>query len=293
MIGELVTADAGQLAACSAAARSSTPTPRRSASSACAQATLDAHGAVSEEIVARDGARRARAVRRRPRGRGHRHRRARRRHPGQAGRARCGSRSRAERRGAWSTQAGVAGRARPDPDPGRVVGAAALRRRAAGSARARDSHERTASEGKRLFVGRAGLAGDGERARRGRSETLARERRDGGLDLQAGSPPASYHVTLKFLGWTRDDGGRGGASTRWRAAAAGARAFTFETARLGAFPSLDKASVVWAGVEEPSGALAALARGGRGGDGRARLRGRGAGLPPPRHARPAARNSRA
>ena len=72
--------------------------------------------------------------------------------------------------------------------------------------------------------------------------------------------PASYHVTLKFLGWTRPEvvtalGDRVGA------ALGGARAFELETRGLGAFPSGHKARVVWAGIDAHGGErLAELAQ---------------------------------
>jgi 2'-5' RNA ligase len=111
-------------------------------------------------------------------------------------------------------------------------------------------------QGRRLFVGvRVSLATANQLARA--VETLARRARDGGLDL-TWVPPAGYHVTLKFLGWTRPEAIEAVVDAIDRVAV-GARAFTFKTARLGAFDSVDKATVVWAGVEEPTGALAQLA----------------------------------
>jgi RNA 2',3'-cyclic 3'-phosphodiesterase len=100
----------------------------------------------------------------------------------------------------------------------------------------------------RLFVGArvsvttaSGLAGA--------AETLQRRAKDAGIDIRWVAP-ANYHVTLKFLGWTRDEmlpALRDGLSS----VVVGISRFSFKTARLGAFPSLDKASVVWAGVESP------------------------------------------
>ena len=81
-----------------------------------------------------------------------------------------------------------------------------------------------------------------------RAETLRAARKDAGVDVKWVAP-ANYHVTLKFLGWTRDDAigavrdALGAGARRRRARSSSARA------RLGAFPSLDKASVLWAGVE--------------------------------------------
>jgi RNA 2',3'-cyclic 3'-phosphodiesterase len=112
-------------------------------------------------------------------------------------------------------------------------------------------------EGKRLFVGlRVSLATANALART--VDTLGRRARDGGLDLRW-VPPANYHVTLKFLGWTRDAALAAVGDALQRAVTSAPR-FTFKTTRLGAFASLDKASVLWAGVEESSGALAQLAQ---------------------------------
>lgn len=111
--------------------------------------------------------------------------------------------------------------------------------------------------GKRLFVGlRVSLATANVLARA--VDTLARRARDGGLDLRW-VPPASYHVTLKFLGWTRNAAVEAVIDALGRAVV-GANKFTFKVAKVGAFESLDKANVVWAGVDEPTGALGALAR---------------------------------
>ena len=108
----------------------------------------------------------------------------------------------------------------------------------------------------RLFVGvRISLATANALART--VETLARRARDSGADL-AWVPPASYHVTLKFLGATRPEAVDAIADALSRACA-GAQKHSFKTGRLGAFPSLDKANVLWAGVDEPSGALGKLA----------------------------------
>jgi 2'-5' RNA ligase len=66
--------------------------------------------------------------------------------------------------------------------------------------------------------------------------------------------PACYHVTLKFLGWTRppvvealrDRIGRD---------LVGARAGEIEVRGLGAFPSLHKGRILWAGVNQPGAEL--------------------------------------
>ena len=141
--------------------------------------------------------------------------------------------------------------------------------------------------GKRLFVG-ARVSVAVANALAGCAETLARRARDAGgegprVDPTGGSAPRpageavgvppsrrlaplvdlrwvapiNYHVTLAFLGWT-------GLETIGRvcdalaAATAGESRMTFRTSRLGAFPSLDHASVLWAGIEDGA-ALTGLA----------------------------------
>jgi 2'-5' RNA ligase len=110
--------------------------------------------------------------------------------------------------------------------------------------------------GKRLFVGaRISLATANTLA--GCAETLARRARDAGVDLRWVAP-TSYHVTLAFLGWTGVDVIRP-VCDALSAATAGEGRITFRTSRLGAFPSLDKASVLWAAIEDGA-PLARLAR---------------------------------
>jgi 2'-5' RNA ligase len=58
----------------------------------------------------------------------------------------------------------------------------------------------------------------------------------------------NYHATLKFLGFTREDA-IGAVRDALDAALVGAAPLKFRTARLGGFPSLEKASVLWAGID--------------------------------------------
>lgn len=115
--------------------------------------------------------------------------------------------------------------------------------------------------GKRLFVGvRVSVAVANALA--GCAETLARRARDAPgdgsrIDLRWVAP-INYHVTLAFLGWTGVET-IGGVCDALAAATAGASRMSFRTARLGAFPSLDHASVLWAGIEDGAG-LTGLAR---------------------------------
>ncbi len=111
-------------------------------------------------------------------------------------------------------------------------------------------------DGKRLFVGvRTSIATANALAQC--AEQLARRAKDANVDVKWVAP-TNYHLTLKFLGWTRIDLIEA-LDDRITAAIAGIAPFKFRTARLGGFPSLDKTSVVWAGVEDP-GSLGELAR---------------------------------
>ena len=101
--------------------------------------------------------------------------------------------------------------------------------------------------GKRLFVG-VRVSVQTANALAAAAETLHRRAKDARLDVKWVAP-ANYHVTLKFLGWTREDA-VGAVRDALVEAAAGVQPLKFRTARLGAFPSLDKASVLWAGVDE-------------------------------------------
>jgi RNA 2',3'-cyclic 3'-phosphodiesterase len=109
--------------------------------------------------------------------------------------------------------------------------------------------------GKRLFVGVRISVGTANTLA-GCAETLARRARDAGIDLRWVAP-INYHVTLAFLGWTGLDA-IGPVRDALEAATAGEGRFSFRASRLGAFPSLDRASVLWAGIEEaaPLGRLA-------------------------------------
>jgi len=92
---------------------------------------------------------------------------------------------------------------------------------------------------KRLFVG-VRVSTQTANALAAASEMLQRRARDAGLDLKFVAP-TSYHVTVKFLGWTREEA-IPALIDALDAAVTGVAPFRFRTARLGAFPSLDKAS---------------------------------------------------
>lgn len=72
------------------------------------------------------------------------------------------------------------------------------------------------------------------------------------------SPPANWHLTVKFLGraWPR--------TLDWivgsvEGVASTAPPFATTVAGLGAFPSARRARVLWAGLEDPAGRLGAIA----------------------------------
>jgi 2'-5' RNA ligase len=114
----------------------------------------------------------------------------------------------------------------------------------------------TDHDGKRLFLGlRVSVATANSLAQC--VEQLSRRARDANLDIKWVAP-ANYHITLKFLGWTRRDLIEA-IDDRIGAAIAGIAPFKFKTQRIGAFPSLEKATVVWAGVEDPGPAPRSIA----------------------------------
>ena len=72
-------------------------------------------------------------------------------------------------------------------------------------------------------------------------------------------PPANLHVTLKFLGWARPESVLA-LRERVTAGVASRKPFDLEAVGTGAFPEVTSARVLWVGVRDGSGALAALAR---------------------------------
>lgn len=110
--------------------------------------------------------------------------------------------------------------------------------------------------GRRLFVGVPVAPACAEQLAAA-CESLARRAQAQGVPLRWVAP-ASYHVTLKFLGWTRAETIPAIALALDRAAA-GVEPFRWKAARLGAFPSTAKATVVWAGVEDATGLVALAA----------------------------------
>lgn len=102
------------------------------------------------------------------------------------------------------------------------------------------------SAGKRLFVG-IRVSVPAANALAATAESLQRRAKDARIDIKWVAP-ANYHVTLKFLGFTREDA-IAAVRDALDDALVGVAPLKFRVARLGAFSSLDKASVLWAGVE--------------------------------------------
>jgi len=107
----------------------------------------------------------------------------------------------------------------------------------------------------RLFVG-ARISVETANAIAACAESLQRRAKDARVELKW-VPPANYHVTLKFLGPAREEAIPAIRDALQRACT-GVEPFKVRAHKVGAFPSLEKASVVWAGAE--SEALGALAR---------------------------------
>jgi 2'-5' RNA ligase len=114
------------------------------------------------------------------------------------------------------------------------------------------------ADGARLFIGvPVAPSVAGELA--GTCESLARRATTQNVAMRW-LPPASYHVTVRYLGWTRRETVSVIEQAMLRAiAAAKTGPLRFRCERLGAFASPARATVVWAGVEDHAGALAALA----------------------------------
>lgn len=99
---------------------------------------------------------------------------------------------------------------------------------------------------KRLFVG-ATVSVATANAIAACAEMLQRRAKDQRVELKWVAP-ANYHVTLKFLGPVREEAIEA-IRDALETGCTGIEPFKLRCARLGAFPSLDKASVVWAGGE--------------------------------------------
>lgn len=147
----------------------------------------------------------------------------------------------------------MSGRPRAD-EPGEAATAEAGE--GAGGTGEAASHDASA-EARRLFVG-VRVSVPTANALAGAVETLARRAGSSNIAVRWVSPTL-YHVTLKFLGWTKNEA-LSALRDGLREAVRGVEPFSFSTARLGAFPSLEQARVLWAAVSSKDDALGALAR---------------------------------
>jgi 2'-5' RNA ligase len=112
------------------------------------------------------------------------------------------------------------------------------------------------AESRRLFIGvRVSMVTLNDLS--AAAETLARRAQQAGIRI-SWVAPASYHVTLKFLGSTRPEAVTA-VGDALRRGALGVPPFSFRTERLGAFPSAGRATVVWAGIDDRSNSLTRLA----------------------------------
>lgn len=108
----------------------------------------------------------------------------------------------------------------------------------------------------RLFVGvEISLAAVRELA--AAAESLRRKARAAGLRVRW-LAPEQYHVTLKFLGWSRPEA-VGAIADALVEPIAEVGSFAITGRGQGAFPRADRARVLWAGVDDPAGGLARLA----------------------------------
>jgi 2'-5' RNA ligase len=89
------------------------------------------------------------------------------------------------------------------------------------------------------------------------AEALRRKARAAGLQVRWVAPE-HYHVTLAFLGWTRPEAVLAIADVLAEPIATVGE-FNIAGRGLGAFPSADRARVLWAGVNDPGAGLSRLA----------------------------------
>lgn len=108
----------------------------------------------------------------------------------------------------------------------------------------------------RLFVGvKVSMASLGELTEV--KESLARAADGAGLRVKWVAP-ATYHVTLKFLGWARPEV-LAAVRDRVGESLAGRPVVRFRPRGLGAFPKAERARVVFAGIDQGAAELTELA----------------------------------
>jgi 2'-5' RNA ligase len=88
--------------------------------------------------------------------------------------------------------------------------------------------------------------------------TIERRRADPATEGLRWVEPANLHLTLAFLGG-REPADLPGVEERLRSVAIGHRAWVAPTGRLAAFHRAGSVRVLWYGVQDPDGALSALA----------------------------------
>jgi 2'-5' RNA ligase len=108
----------------------------------------------------------------------------------------------------------------------------------------------------RLFVG-VEISLPALRELTGAAEALRRKARAAGLRVRWVAPE-SYHVTLKFLGWTQPEAVVAIADVLAEPIA-GVPDFSITGRGPGAFPRADHARVLWAGIDDPVAGLTRLA----------------------------------
>lgn len=88
------------------------------------------------------------------------------------------------------------------------------------------------------------------------SETMKRAADGAGLSLRF-VPPANFHITLRYLGWSRPEAVHALRDTLAELVE-GVEPLSVAVRGVGAFPNKDKANVLWAGVTETTGGLLRL-----------------------------------
>lgn len=113
------------------------------------------------------------------------------------------------------------------------------------------------SEAMRLFIG-VPLSMRSLRAVANAASDFKERGTSSGHDLRWVAP-ARYHVTLAYLGWSKP-AVVPAIVDAVKLAVVGQKPFEMRCAEIGGFPSLGKAKVLWAGIDDRMGELAGLAK---------------------------------
>ena len=108
----------------------------------------------------------------------------------------------------------------------------------------------------RLFVG-VKVSMETVKALADAAEVMRREAYDAGYQIRWVAP-ATYHITLKFLGWSQPEI-LTAIGDRLAPRLEELSPFEISSSGLGAFPDKANARVIWAGVDDPEGGLAGIA----------------------------------